>query len=126
MAPTLSLTGRPADPSSGADVAFDFTADEPATYECSLEGPKPSAAAACASGISYSGLPNGAYAFTVVATDLAGNVGDPLTARWKVDNSIGEPPPAPPPPVDRTPPQTLVAHACLSSSGPAATVGAAP
>ena len=104
----MSLTSRPPDPSGGASVSFAFAADEPATYECSLAGPKPSAAAPCASGIAFSGLPNGAYTFSVAATDQAGNAGDPVAYRWQVDNSIDKPPP--PPPVDRTPPQTRVAR----------------
>ena len=108
VAPTVSLTGRPADPSNGDDVAFDFSADEPVTYVCSVEGPRSFPAAACASGISYPGLPDGAYHFTVVATDLAGNVSGFLGATWRVENSGGKPPP--PPPVDRTPPQTKIAN----------------
>jgi Ca2+-binding RTX toxin-like protein len=105
--PELSLTSRPPDPSGGASVSFAFAADEPATYECSLAGPKPSGAVACASGIAFSGLPNGDYTFSVAATDRAGNAGDPVAYGWEVDNSVDKPPP---PPVDRTPPQTRIAR----------------
>jgi Ca2+-binding RTX toxin-like protein len=91
--PTADITGPPPNPSDGTSVAFGFAADEPSTYECTLEGPKPSAAAACASGVAYSDLPDGLYTFRVVATDQAGNVGAPESYSWEVDNSIDEPPP---------------------------------
>ncbi len=94
--PTAEITGPPPDPSDGESVAFAFEADEPATFSCSLEGPKPSAAAPCASGVAYSNLPDGDYTFRVAATDPAGNVGDPAAYAWAVDNSIDEPPPAVP------------------------------
>jgi Ca2+-binding RTX toxin-like protein len=105
--PELSLTSRPPNPSGGASVTFAFAADEAATYECSLAGPRPSGAAACASGIAFPGLPDGDYTFSVAPTDQAGNVGDPVAYSWRVDNSIDKPPP---PPVDRTPPQTRIAR----------------
>ena len=92
--PTAEITGPPPDPSDGESVAFAFEADEPATFSCSLEGPKPSGAATCASGVAYSNLPDGDYTFRVAATDQAGNVGDPAAYGWEVDNSIDEPPPA--------------------------------
>ncbi len=92
--PTAELTGLPPDPSDGESVAFAFEADEPATFSCSLEGPQPSGLAQCASGVAYSNLPDGSYRLRVVATDQAGNVGDPVAHDWEVDNSIAEPPPA--------------------------------
>jgi Ca2+-binding RTX toxin-like protein len=91
--PTATITGPPPDPSGGKSVAFAFQASESATFSCSLEGPKPSAAAACASGVTYSNLTNGTYTFRVMATDAAGNVGEPAVYSWRVDNSIEEPPP---------------------------------
>jgi len=91
--PTAELTGLPPDPSDGESVAFAFEADEPATFSCSLEGPKPAAATTCASGVAYSDLPDGDYTFRATATDQAGNVGDPTAYDWEVDNSIDEPPP---------------------------------
>jgi Ca2+-binding RTX toxin-like protein len=91
--PTVDITGPPPNPSDGTSVAFGFAADEPSTYECTLEGPKPSAATLCASGVTYSDLPDGLYTFKVVATDQAGNVGAPDSFSWEVDNSIDEPPP---------------------------------
>jgi len=94
--PTAEITGPPPDPSDGDSVAFAFEADEPATFLCSLEGPKPSGSTSCDSGIAYSDLPDGDYAFRVVATDQAGNVGDPAVYGWEVDNSIDEPPPPAP------------------------------
>jgi Ca2+-binding RTX toxin-like protein len=94
--PTAEITGPPPDPSSGESVTFAFEANEPASFSCSLEGPKPIGAASCASGVAYSNLPDGDYRFRVAATDEAGNVGDPAAYDWEVDNSINEPPPAVP------------------------------
>ncbi|HSS33362.1 MAG TPA: calcium-binding protein [Solirubrobacterales bacterium] len=104
--PTLSLTSRPPDPSRASSASFAFSADEPAVFRCSLEGPSPSGAASCASGIVYPSLSNGAYTFTATATDQAGNVSDPVSYGWRVQDLIVEPPLPPP---DRTPPQTRLA-----------------
>ena len=94
--PAANVTGPPPDPSGGENVAFAFAANEPSTFQCSLAGPDPSAVAPCASGVAYSDLADGDYTFTVAPTDQAGNVGDPATYSWEVDNSIDEPPPPTP------------------------------
>lgn len=107
--PTLSLTSRPPDPSPASSAAFAFSADEPTVFRCGLEGPSPSAAASCASALTYPNLPDGAYTFTAAATDQAGNVSDLVSYGWRVQNPIVEPPPPPPPPADRAPPQTRLA-----------------
>ena len=57
-----------------------FSADESATFACSLDG---AAYAPRASAVSYSQLDPGWHAFTVRATDSAGNVDNsPASTRW--------------------------------------------
>jgi Ca2+-binding RTX toxin-like protein len=109
--PAVSLTDRPPDPSAAGDAAFSFTADEPAAFACGLAGPRPFGASACSSGIAYPGLPDGRYTFEVAATDLAGNLGDPVSYGWRIESPAEPSPPSPPPPppVDRTRPQTRIA-----------------
>src|SRR6188472_1352551 len=107
--PAVSLTDRPPDPSAASDAAFSFTADEPATFACSLAGPRSFGASACSSGIAYPGLPGGRYTFEVAATDLAGNLGDPVSYGWRIERPAEPPPPPSPLPVDRTRPQTRIA-----------------
>jgi hypothetical protein len=73
--PAVSITGQPANPTNNANPAFTVSAEEGATLACSLT---PSggtdAFAPCRVPQSYSGLADGAYTFTVQATDAAGNV----------------------------------------------------
>ncbi len=79
-APAASFTSTPPDP-SGSTVTFGFTADEPATFACSLDGEP---AAPCSSGVSYEGLAAGAHTFNVTPTDAAGNAGVPISYSWSV------------------------------------------
>jgi Domain of unknown function DUF11/FG-GAP-like repeat len=77
--PVVSVAG----PDSGTqseNATFTFSADEPATFRCALDA---AALAACASGISYSGLQPGEHVFRVEATDAAGNVGS-ATHTWTI------------------------------------------
>ncbi len=64
-----------------ADAAvFSFSATEPASFSCSLDG---AAFTSCGSPRSYSGLDSGWHTFAVRATDTAGNVdASPATTRW--------------------------------------------
>jgi Ca2+-binding RTX toxin-like protein len=127
--PAVAITSMPTNPSTSPAATFDFSANEPATFSCSLAGPKPAAAAACSSGIGYTSLPDGGYGFQVAAIDQAGNESDSVLYEWTVESSL-EPPtvpspeiPAPAPiakppvegpagpqapPIDATPPQTLI------------------
>lgn len=128
--PTVAITSAPSDPSAVRDAFFSFTASEPATLSCSLEGPKPSAASPCSSEVTYLDLPDGGYRFEVVPTDSAGNAGDPVSYEWEVKRPAELPavPPAesppqlptttspvdspagpPAPPRIDVPPQTLIA-----------------
>lgn len=61
---------------------FIFSANEPATFACALDG---GAFAPCTSPKSYTGLAVGAHTFAVRATDAAGNVAPaPATFAWTI------------------------------------------
>jgi hypothetical protein len=65
---------------------FVFTADEPATFECSLDG---GSFESCVSPMRYDDLNAGWHTFAVRATDLAGNVDpSPAEARWHVTGHV--------------------------------------
>jgi hypothetical protein len=55
-----------------------FTASEPSTFECSLDG---GAFVSCDPPVEYTALRTGWHLFEVRATDRAGNV-DPTPAQW--------------------------------------------
>jgi hypothetical protein len=62
-------------------AVFSFTANEPASFTCSLDG---AAYAPCDSPASYSALDPGWHTFAVRATDAAGNVDpSPASVRWR-------------------------------------------
>ena len=88
-APSTTITSKPSNPSNSTSPSFSFSADEPATFQCSLDG---ATFAACTSPKAYSGLADGSHTFRVRATDQAGNTGLPTSYAWTVD---GNPPPAP-------------------------------
>ena len=79
--PQTTITQQPAD-GTATDATFAFTADEPSTFACSLDG---GAFASCSSPKAYSGLAVGGHVFSVRATDTAGNVdGTPAAASWTI------------------------------------------
>jgi large repetitive protein len=80
-APTVTITSGPAELTSATSASFTFSANEAATFECSLDG---ATLATCTSPAVYSGLGLGDHTFTVVATDMAGSVGEPVTYTWTV------------------------------------------
>ncbi len=79
-APVVTITDGPASPTSSTTATFQFAANEPVTFRCSLDS---GAFATCASGVSYSGLAVGQHVFEVRATDGAGNVGS-ASYSWSV------------------------------------------
>jgi hypothetical protein len=83
--PETAILSGPANPTSQTTASFTFTSSKPgSTFNCKLDA---AAEAACNSGtVSYSGLAAGPHSFSVVATDLAGNVDpSPATYAWTVD-----------------------------------------
>ncbi|MDQ3264414.1 MAG: Ig-like domain repeat protein [Myxococcota bacterium] len=82
--PDTTLDG-PAALTNDPDAQLTFSADEPASFECSLNGVAPSP---CTSPISFPSLADGVYQLEVRATDTAGNV-EPVAAvhAWTVDTT---------------------------------------
>ena len=87
MAPTVSITGNPADPTNDTSASFTFTTGgSPVAVDCKLDA---GSYAACDSGTtqSYAGpLAEGSHTFTVRVTDAATNSStDSYT--WTVDTA---------------------------------------
>jgi hypothetical protein len=82
--PITTITSGPSDPSADASATFSFSADEPSTFACAVDG---GSAEPCSSPITYSGLAEGPHSFSVQATDEAGNTGAPTTWSWTVDST---------------------------------------
>ena len=78
VAPDTAITSGPANPTASGDASFEFTATEPAFFECQLDG---GGFNFCASPQAYSELANGTHTFEVRATDFTGNV-DPTPASY--------------------------------------------
>jgi hypothetical protein len=89
--PTVSFTSGPAEGSSTTDtsVSLGFSADEPADFECKVDG---GSFSDCSSPLSLSGLAVGAHSVRVRGTDAAGNTGSIATRNF----TIAAPPPPPP------------------------------
>ncbi|MBA2359637.1 MAG: hypothetical protein H0V79_01655 [Actinobacteria bacterium] len=80
-APAVAVTSGPAALTNSTSAGFSFSADEPSTFQCNLDG---SGFEPCSSPASYAGLSDGGHAFAVRATDAAGNVGA-ASASWTID-----------------------------------------
>ena len=94
--PNTTIDTGPTDPSNSADAEFTFSADEPGTFECRLDG---GAWATCASPKNYTGLADGSHTFEVMATDAANNPDlSPASWAWLIDTT----------PPDTTPPNTTI------------------
>jgi hypothetical protein len=88
-APAVAIGSAPRGLANSSIASFAFTADEPSTFQCSLDG---RGFEPCSSPASYGGLSDGAHGFAVRATDAAGNVGA-ASHVWTID---------------ATPPQTIL------------------
>jgi hypothetical protein len=75
-APETTITSGPTGTTNSSSATFEFAADEPSGFECSLDT---TPFAACSSPASYTGLGDGSHNFRVRATDTAGNT-DPTPA----------------------------------------------
>jgi hypothetical protein len=83
--PPTSTIGptKPANPTNATAGPIAFSANETATFACSLDG---AAFAACTSPVSLSGLADGSHTLRVQATDVVGNVEPaPASYTWQVD-----------------------------------------
>src|SRR5207245_1704488 len=82
VAPTVSITASPPNPSNSSAPSFSFSSEAGASFQCALDG---AAFAACSSPKSYSGVADGSHTFQVKATDTAGNTGTAASYTWTVD-----------------------------------------
>ena len=84
IAPQTTIdSGRPSSPTNLTTATFNFSANETATFQCSLDG---AAYASCTSPVTYNNLAEGTHTFAVRATDLAANTDlSPDTHNWTVD-----------------------------------------
>jgi chitodextrinase len=80
--PETTITSGPSGTTNSTAATFEFIANEPATFQCSLDT---APFAACSSPASYTALAEGSHTFRVRSTDTAGNV-DPTPAErsWTV------------------------------------------
>jgi LruC domain-containing protein len=83
--PTVTLTQTPLARTNQSTGTFAFTVTDNnpgATAQCSLDG---EAATSCNASITYPNLTEGTHSFTIIATDIAGNVSQPVTYSWFID-----------------------------------------
>jgi hypothetical protein len=108
-APDTAIGTGPAATTTSTSARLDFSSSEAgSTFQCKLDS---GSWRACTSPKSYSGLTVGGHAFSVKATDAAGNTDpSPATDNWTVEPAT--------PPADATPPDTTI------SSGPTGTTTA--
>ncbi|RFM32144.1 Ig-like domain-containing protein [Chitinophaga silvisoli] len=82
-APTVLITGKPADPSNQSSATFSFEADEPvSSYAASIDG---GPFVAATSPLTLSGLSTGMHTIQIRAKDLADNTGLSASYSWNVD-----------------------------------------
>jgi hypothetical protein len=82
IAPVVSITSGPPDPTEETTASFDFSSNEQnATFACSLDLAPPET---CTSPWAYAGLSVGSHVFEVTGTDPSGNVSVPADWSWTV------------------------------------------
>ena len=80
VGPTTELLQTPGQISGTTQATFDFDCSkENCTFVCALSGPVALAAQDCTAPFTYSNLADGAYIFTIFATDSLGNQGPETT-----------------------------------------------
>ncbi|NUR75099.1 MAG: hypothetical protein HOQ28_02280, partial [Thermoleophilia bacterium] len=83
VAPTVSITSAPTNPTNDTTPSFLFgSTDGSATFTCSLDN---AAFSSCSPPIAYPGKADGQHTFSVKATDRAGNTGAAATVTWTID-----------------------------------------
>ena len=83
-APQTTVTARPPGVANSTTAVFEFTADEPATFQCRLDG---GSLQPCSSPWTRTSLSQGDHTVEIVATDLFGNVDPtPESWTWRVDS----------------------------------------
>jgi hypothetical protein len=80
--PTVTVSSAPPATTTDGSATFQFASSEPgSSFACSLDG---GAFAACTSAASYTSLAVGSHAFSVTATDAAGNTSQAATHNWTI------------------------------------------
>ena len=88
LPPETAITSAPSNSVASTTALFEFQADQPGRFECSLNG---GPFAPCDSPKSYAGLSEGIHAFEVRAIDAGGQVdASPATRVWRVDTTPPE------------------------------------
>jgi hypothetical protein len=83
VAPTASLTSKPAALTNDSTPSFAFAASQAgSTFSCKLDA---AAYAPCTSPITYPAQSDGQHTFSVKATDAAGNTGPQVSYSWTID-----------------------------------------
>jgi hypothetical protein len=84
-APVTYLDSQPPALTTSASATFTFHASDPAaTFTCAIDS---GAATPCTSPATFTGLTDGAHAFTVVASANGRSDASPPTAKWTVDTT---------------------------------------
>ena len=82
--PTATIIGKPSNPSNDRSPSFVFSANEPSSFECKLDG---AAFTPCSSPQTYADLADGNHTVSVRATDTAGNLGPATSYNWTIDTA---------------------------------------
>jgi hypothetical protein len=86
-APTAAVSSGPPALSTNRSATFAFSADEPSSFQCRLDG---GSFLPCSSPASYQGLGDGAHTFAVKATDAVGNPSPLSSYGWTIDATAPE------------------------------------
>ena len=122
--PDTSIQSGPSGSTTATTAEFAFSATESgSTFACKLDS---GSWATCSSPKSLSGLAVGTHAFSVRATDGAGNTDStPATRNWTVEAEETPPPPPPPPPGENctsTVSSVSAAQSGVASAAPGAVI----
>lgn len=90
-APTVQITGRPANPTNATQFNFTFTGQDGAAalsaFECRLDSVLEADFASCSSPKSYASLSEGTHVFSVRSIDRVGNKSAIASYTWVVDRT---------------------------------------
>ena len=86
VAPRTTLSFSPASPTTSTTADFTFSANEQATFRCSLDN---AAFTACSSPLRFTNLGRGTHTLRIQASDQAGNVETPAyTYTWSIVENV--------------------------------------